>query len=67
MKTTWKKGKPFMKGNLLVQYWYKNGKKHARKLMIIHVGKKVLSKAVVYAVKKSQPKGYRIFGIDYEY
>jgi len=56
MKTTWTKGKPFRKGNLLVQYWYKNGKAHARKLMIIHVGKKVLARAIVYSIKRGLPK-----------
>ncbi len=55
MKTTWKKGKPFKKGNLLVQYWYKNGKAHARKLMVIHVGKKVLAHAIVYSIKRFRP------------
>jgi len=53
---TWTKGKPFRKGNMLVQYWYKNGKRHARKLMIIHVGKKVLGKAIEFTIKKGFPK-----------
>ena len=55
MTTTWKKGKPFKKGNLLVQYWYKNGKAHTKKLMVIKVGTFVLSRALVYSIKRFRP------------
>ena len=49
MTTT--KGKKFRMGKFLVQYWYKGGKAHTKKLMIVAIGTKVLSKAIVYTVQ----------------
>ena len=47
------KGKKFRKGNMLLQYWYEDGKAHSKKLMIIAIGSKVLARALVYAYGKT--------------